>query len=283
MERIGLVLEGGGMKGVFTGGVLDFFIEKNLYFPYVIGVSAGACNALSYMSKQFGRNKRVTIDYIADSRYLSYRNLIKDKSIFGMDFIFNEIPNRLEPFDYDSFQQSEQTLVVGATDCITGEPVYFSNRDGYDMIQVTRASSSLPFVALPVELEGYTLMDGGMADPLPIRKSIEDGNQKHVVVMTKHKDYVKSPFHWKWAAEKMYPQFPGLVETMIHRHQKYNETLQFIRELEEAGKVFVIQPEADLKVSRIEKKRSKLTELYEQGYRYAEAMYEDLLRWMEMA
>ncbi|MEB3101635.1 patatin-like phospholipase family protein [Ferviditalea candida] len=281
MEKIGLVLEGGGMKGVFTGGVLDLFIEKNLFFPYVIGVSAGACNALSYMSKQYGRNKRVTIDYISDPRYLSYRNLLRSKSIFGMDFIFDEIPNRLDPFDYESFQQSEQTLVVGTTDCFTGEPVYFSNKDGYDMVQVTRASSSLPFVALPVELEGYTLMDGGMADPLPIRKSIEDGNRKHVVVMTKHKDYVKRPFQWKWAAEKMYPQFPGLVETMIYRHENYNETLRFIRELEEAGKVFVIQPETDMKVSRIEKKRGKLTELYEQGYRSAETLYEDLLRWME--
>jgi predicted patatin/cPLA2 family phospholipase len=144
----GLVLEGGGMRGVYTAGILEFFLEKALYFPYVIGVSAGACNAISYIAKQKGRNKRVNIEFIRDSRYLSYRNLWKEKSMFGMDFIFDELPNKLVPFDYETFQRTEHTFIVGATDCLTGKPVYFNNHQEDNMNVVLRASSSLPFAQM---------------------------------------------------------------------------------------------------------------------------------------
>ncbi len=280
MENVGLVLEGGGMKGVYTGGVLDFFMDRELYFPYVIGVSAGACNALSYLSKQRGRNRQVTVDFVRDPRYLSYRNLIRKKSIFGMDFIFREIPEQLVPFDFQTFSDSKQKLVVATTESFSGEPAYFSNDVEEDMILATRASSSLPFVAQPVQLKGMTLFDGGMADPIPIRKSIADGNRKHLVVMTKTKDYVKRPFRHPWFAKRMYPQYPGLVEAMIRRHRIYNETVAYVRELEAQGSAFVIQPSADLKISRVEKDPLKLEKFYELGYCDAERAYDSILSWI---
>ncbi len=193
MEGIGLVLEGGGMRGVYTAGVLEYFMEQDLYFPYVVGVSAGACNAVSYISKQPGRNKKVTIGYIRDHRYLSYRNLFRHKSIFGMDFIFNELPNKLVPFDYDAFYNSPQQFAIGTTDAHTGEPIYYTKHQLMQQtMPIVQASSSLPFVATPIHYEGRTLFDGGLVDPIPVKKSLADGNKKHIIVLTKEQGYRKT-------------------------------------------------------------------------------------------
>jgi predicted patatin/cPLA2 family phospholipase len=280
MDQIGLVLEGGGMRGVYTGGVLDYFMEKELYFPYVIGVSAGACNGSSYISRQPGRNKRVTIDYIRDPRYLSYRNLFKEKSLFGMGFLFDALPYRLEPFDFDTFYRSEQQFVIVTTDCVTGRPVYFNKDDGHDVLKVLQASSSLPFIAQPVKIDGLTLMDGGIADPVPIRKAQQDGNRKNVVVLTRNRAYKKKPFKFKRLAKKVYPQYEGLVEALISRYKVYNDTMQYIEQLERGGEVFAIRPSQPLKVSRLEKNRKALLALYEQGYHDAKQLYERLLKFL---
>ncbi|TCS84467.1 patatin-like phospholipase family protein [Tepidibacillus fermentans] len=281
MEGVGLVLEGGGMRGVYTAGVLEFFMEQDLYFPYVIGVSAGACNACSYISRQKGRNKRVTIDYVNDPRYLSYRNLWKEKSIFGMDFIFDEIPKRLDPFDFETFNHSKQRFIVGTTDVFTGKPVYFDRESVEDVLQLVRASSSLPFAAPTVHIDGYTLLDGGIADPIPIRKSIKDGNLKNVIVLTRNRGYRKRPFKYKWLAKRKYPRYQGLIDAMVNRHQVYNETLDFIKQLEEEKKAFVIRPSQPLSVKRTEKDQKKLEELYHQGYEDAKKSYIHLKRWIE--
>ncbi|NOV88494.1 putative patatin/cPLA2 family phospholipase [Clostridium acetobutylicum] len=202
MNNIGLILEGGGMRGVYTAGVLDFFMDKNLYFPYVSGVSMGACNAASYVSKQRGRTKSVTVDLADDSRYISLKNFIKYKSIFGMDFIFDEVPNKLFPFDFNTFSNSTQKLVIGTTDCLTGKEVYFSHSSSNDILDIIRASSSLPFISEPVKINNYTLMDGGIADPIPIKRSIEDGNAKNVLILTREADYIKNPFKHNWILSK---------------------------------------------------------------------------------
>lgn len=281
MEQIGLVLEGGGMRGVYTAGLLDFFMEEGLYFPYVIGVSAGACNATSYISRQKGRNKIVNIDYIKDPRYISYRNLLKEKSLFGMDFIFDEIPNRLTPFDYDRFYSSEQRFVITTTDCHTGKPVYFEKHSCSNILSVLRASSSLPFLAQPVEYEGFTLLDGGVSDPIPVKKSIEDGNLRNVIVLTRNKGYRKKPFKMKLLARKMYPDYECLVGSLFRRHEVYNETLDYIEKLESENKAFVFRPSSPIKVSRIEKDRKKLDSLYEMGYEDAKRSICKLKEWMD--
>ncbi len=268
----GLVLEGGGMRGLYTAGILDFFLEKNLQLPYVIGVSAGACHAASYISRQSGRNKKVNIGYIRDPRYISYRNLIRTKSLFGMDFVFNEIPNRLEPFDYETFYQSNQSYFIGTTDCVTGQPVYFdAKKSPPDLIlKALMASSSLPFVSPTVEIEGKVLLDGGIVDPIPVRKSIEAGNTKHVIILTRNKEYRKQPFRSKWLANRFYSNYPEFTKAMLKRHEVYNVTLELIEELERSGKAFVLRPSEPLQVSRLERNPEKLLHLYKLGFKDAE-------------
>lgn len=274
----GLVLEGGGMRGLYTAGILDFFLEQNLQLPYVIGVSAGACHAASYISRQCGRNKRVNIGYIKDPRYISYRNLIKTKSLFGMDFVFNEIPNHLEPFDYETFYQSDQSYFIGTTNCVTGEPIYFDAKKSSPeiILKALMASSSLPFVSPLVEIQGKVLLDGGIVDPIPVRRSIEDGNKKQVVILTRNKDYRKKPFKSKWLAHCFYSKYPEFREAMFNRHVIYNETLDFIEELVNSDQAFVIRPSEPLQVGRLERNPQKLTDLYKLGYRDAESSYQQL-------
>lgn len=281
MEGIGLVLEGGGMRGLYTSGVLDFFMEKDLYFPYVIGVSMGACNGASYISRQKGRNKRININYINDPRYLSYRNLIRKKGLFGVDFAYDEIPNKLEIFDTKTFNQAKEKFIIGTTDCDNGEPIYFEKNDCYDSIlDIIRASSSLPFLAPVVKHNGLNLLDGGVIDPVPIKKSIKDGNNKNVIVLTRNKGYIKKPFKMKLLAKVMYPKYKGLIEAMINRYRIYNETIRYIEELEKDGKVFVIRPNKILEVRRIEKDKQKLLNLYNQGYEEANQCYDKLKKWI---
>lgn len=281
MEQTGLVLEGGGMRGVYTAGVLDFFLEQELHFPYVIGVSAGACQAASYVSRQPGRNKKVNIGYIREPRYLSYRNLLKSRSLFGMDFIFDEIPKKLEPFDFDTFYQSPQRYVIGTTNCHSGEPVYFDKETcGPELIlKVLRASSSLPFVSPIVKVNGLDLLDGGISDPIPVRQSIAAGNRKHLVVLTRPHGYRKKAFSHPWLARRAYKAYGGLVQAMLDRHQVYNDTLDFIDSLEQEGGAFVIRPSKPLQVSRLERNVQKLTELFNLGYEDAKDAYSRIVNW----
>lgn len=281
MEGIGLVLEGGGMRGVYTGGVLDYLMDQELYFPYVIGVSAGACNAASYISRQKGRNRKVTVDFIRNPRYLSYWNLFREKSIFGMKLIFDEIPNKLVPFDFEAFERSPQTFVVGTTDCITGEAYYLGKSSGLPMLPVIQASSSLPFLSKPLSIDGRILMDGGVTDPIPVRKALRDGNERAVIVLTRHREYRKEPFKLGWLAERVYPRYEGLRKAMHQRSEVYNETLEWIEDLEAEGRAFVIRPEIPLPVGRMEKNERKLGAVYEQGYADAKRLGTRLLAWME--
>lgn len=283
MGKVGLVLEGGGMRGLYTAGVLDFFMEKNLYFPYVIGVSMGACNAASYISRQKGRNKRINIDYIDDPRYLSIKNWISRKGIFGSDFIFDEIPNKLELFNMEAFKNSREKFVIGTTDCDNGKPVYFEKDECMDdVLDIIKASSSLPFMSPIVKYNGINLLDGGISDPIPVKKSIEDGNNKNVVILTRNEGYVKKPLKFKFLVRKVYASHKGLIDSMINRYKKYNDTIKYIEKLERLGKAFVIRPLKAMKVKRIEKDRKKLVELYEQGYKEAENYYEDLDKWLQL-
>ncbi len=275
----GLVLEGGGMKGVFTAGVLDYFMEKSLYFPYIVGVSAGACQAVSYLSRQKGRNRTVNIGYIRDPRYLSYRNLLIHRSIFGMDFMFDEIPNRLVSFDYDTFNMARERLIIGTTECFSGAPVYFE-KGKCDILRVLRASSSLPFVSRVVEIDGQKLLDGGVSDPIPIRKSIADGNEKNVIILTKHEGYRRGPFRARWLARLVYPGYKGLIRTMVQRPEFYNETIDLINVLQKEGKAFVIRPCREVHVKRLERNPEKLEELYRKGYQEAERIYGNLVDWL---
>lgn len=193
ISETGLVLEGGGMRGVYTAGVLEYFLEQDLSFPYVIGVSAGACNAASYLSKQKGRNRIVNVDYVTDPRYISWRNFFKSRQFFGMDFIFDEIPNKLVPYHFEEFYKNQSEFVIGTTDCHTGKPVYFNRKDyGKDVLKVLKASSSLPFISPEVDFNKRVLLDGGISDPIPIKKAQQDGYKKNIVILTRNRAIPKS-------------------------------------------------------------------------------------------
>ncbi|WP_257348331.1 patatin-like phospholipase family protein [Pseudalkalibacillus decolorationis] len=282
MTSTGLVLEGGGMRGVYTAGVLEFFMEQDFYLPYVIGVSAGACHAASYLSRQKGRNKQVCIGYVQHPDYISLKNLIRKKQLFGMDLIFDVIPNQLVPFDYDAFHQTAEKFVIGTTDCMTGEPVYYEKSAYRDhILPILRASSSLPFMAPVIELEGRHLMDGGISDPIPIKRSEQDGNTKNIVILTRNDGYLKKRSKLNWLARRFYPKYKGLIERLDDRFQNYNDTLSYIQEKEKSGDVYVIRPTERIKVGRAERNPVKLTELYEQGYRDAAKHLDSIKRWQE--
>lgn len=281
MYSSGLVLEGGGMRGVYTAGVLDYFLEQKLYFPYVIGVSAGACHGSSYVSKQHGRNRQVTIDYVKHRDYISYRNLILKKELFGMDFIFEKLPNELVPFDFTTFNSSTDKFLIGTTDCLTGEPVYYEKSEfPADVLKLIRASSTLPFMAPAIEFQGKTLMDGGIADPIPIRKAMNDKVNKNVIILTKHRGYRKKKSSFSWVPKYAYKQFTGLTSALETRYKVYNETLDYIEELESKKEILVIRPSRTMKVGRAERNPVKLTQLYELGYEDAKKEYESMLEWL---
>ncbi|MBI6871831.1 patatin-like phospholipase family protein [Clostridium aciditolerans] len=281
MNNIGLVLEGGGMRGLYTCGVLEYFMEKDLYFNYIIGVSAGASNAASYISKQKGRNIKVNTGFLKDWRYMSFRSLVLKKSFFGMDFIFKDIPDKYVEFDYETFHNAPCEFLVGVTDCKTGKPLYFNKKDirseGFDVL---RASCSLPLMSPIVNLKGYELLDGGISDSIPITKSIKDGNDKNIIILTRNKDYRKSPLKFANLIKMKYKKYPLLIETMMNRHKKYNDTLDYIERLEEEGKAIVIRASKELKVDRLEKDPVKLQELFQNGYEDAQNAYKRIMEFI---
>lgn len=283
MEKVSLILEGGGMRGVYSAGVLDLLLDENIDIKYCVGVSAGACNCVSYVSKQKKRNYRVNINYINDKRYLSIRNLLLTGSAFGMDMLFDIIPNELEVFDHETYINSNTKFFVGSTNCDTGLPEFYNikdfNVDGYDAL---KASISLPLVAKIINYDNKNLLDGGIAAPIPIQKAIEDGIEKHVVILTRHRGYRKEKTKIMPIIKRKYKNYPKLVEAIENRYKIYNETLELINKLEKEGKCFVISPSTPLKVSRFERDKEKLKVVYNQGYEDALKLSKDLKRFLEI-
>lgn len=277
MNKIGLILEGGGMRGIYTAGVLDFFIEKNIEVNITIGVSAGSCHASSYLSKQYKRAYNATVDYINDKRYLSFSNLIKTGSIFGMDFMFNKIPNELNIYDYDTFSKSKSKFVVVATNCETGSPEYFELKDLKKEIIYMQASCSIPMFANIVEIDDFKLVDGGVSDSIPIEYALNQGYKKNIVVLTRDITYKKNKQKFLSIVNRKYKKYPNLIKAIENRHLNYNKSLNLVNQLEKDGDVLVIRPKKPVNVSQIEKNAKKLTSLYEEGYDDAKELYDKIL------
>lgn len=263
--KTGLVLEGGGMRGVYTVGVLDLLMDQDVRFDYVIGVSAGACNGASFVSEQKGRALRVNTVYLDDKRYLSLQNFVKTKSLFGMDFLFGEIPDRLDPYDYQRLQESPVEFVVGVTDVLTGRPAYFTKEALRKNLDVLRASSSIPVFSPPVAVGSRLYLDGGTSDPIPVEKALADGCDRLVVVLTRQRGFVKKPESmrpvYRWALRR----YPEMITALDRRHEVYAQALERVRELEREGKAVVIAPSKAPDVGRFEKSKTKLSALYMQG------------------
>ncbi len=278
MAKVSLILEGGGMRGLYTAGVLDYFMEKGLVFQDIIGVSAGACNSVSYISGQRGRNLEINTDYCSDKRYISIMGLFTRGSIFNMDFLFDDIPNKLIPFDYDTFKASDCRLTTVSTDCRTGKAVYTPIKDMSTDGVYVRASSSIPLVSPIVEVDGKLLVDGGPSDSIPIGYSIASGFDIHIVVLTRHNGYVKNK-------NKLYPlcklalrKYPNLAATIKDRHKNYNESIRLSEQLEKQNKAVIIRPKMPVEVSRFEKNPENLRRLYKNGYEDAAEKFKDILK-----
>lgn len=271
---IGLALEGGGMRGWYTAGVLTALTENRIEFPCVYGISAGASNALSYISGQNTRELgRAMIRNVADERYLSVRNLQKTGSLFGFDFIFGELFHHLLPFDYETFFDSPVQLKVGATDLKTGRAVFFDKSQLDEDLTAVRASCSLPFISPVVSYRGYELLDGGCAMPIPLERSIFDGNEWNVVVLTRDVSYRKElrPEFPRSVLRVKYADYPSFVDAMMKRPETYNNELDVCRRQEQAGKAFVIRPSRPIVTSRYEKDPDKLCRIYDMGIQDCES------------
>lgn len=283
MYHAGLVLEGGGMKGIYTVGVLDFFLEKGIEFTSVYGVSAGACHMLSYISKQPGRARDVSVDYLDSRHYCSLESLILTGNVFNTEMCYHLIPDYLYPFDNDTFKSYAGRAYSVVTNIATGQAEYMRIRSYPEDIDKVRASASLPLVARSVEIDGQLYLDGGLSDSIPLQRSIVDGNRKSVVVMTKEVGFRRQPADPKMLAlvKTRYVKYPRVAELMAQRHKVYNECLDYIDDLERRGQAFVIRPQHKNNVGRIEKDKDKMLALYQEGYDEAAARYEDLMRFLE--
>ena len=275
--KVELILEGGGMRGIYTAGVLDFFMDKNIIFKDIKAVSAGVGVATSYLSHQRGRTLQIFLDYSTDKRYLSVESFIKTGSAFGIDFIFKTIPNELLPFDYDAYASSNINLWAVCTDLDTGEAVYIKIDDIKEKLDYVIASSSLPLVSKVVHIMDKKLYDGGVVDPIPIKKSIEDGFDLQVLVLTRNSNYRKSKSLSNRIIVTAFRRHKAFANILKERHQIYNDTLDLINDLESKKKVVVIRPSKPLNIDRFEKDTNKLNDLYEMGYQDAKNKYEEIL------
>lgn len=267
----GLILEGGAMRGLFTAGVIDVMMENNIEFDGAIGVSAGAVFGCNYKSHQIGRTFRYNTKFCKDPRYASFRSLLKTGDLYGVDFCYNQIPKTLDVFDTDTYKKSPMEFYVVCTDVETGKPVYKNCMTGDEKdIRWMRASASMPMVSRIVEIDGYKLLDGGMADSIPIRKFQKLGYEKNVIILTQPLNYVKKKNKMLPLLRIFLHRYPNIIRTMKYRHEIYNATTAYIRKLENQGKVLVIRPKQALNIAQVEHDPDELKRVYEIGR--AEAM-----------
>lgn len=272
-DKTALVLEGGGMCGVFTCGVLDFLMDHDIRFPYTIGVSAGACNGLSYMSRQRGRAKYSNIDLLEKYNYIGMKHLLRKRNIMDFDLLFTEFPEHILPYDYEAYFSTPERYVMVTTNCLTGEANYFEEKsDKHRVIDIVRASSSLPFVCPIAFVDSVPMLDGGIVDSIPLRHALEEGYSNNVVILTRNRGYRKEskdiripPF--------LYRKYPRVREALSHRCAVYNGQLDLVERMEDEGRITVVRPLKPVVVDRIERDVRKLTELYEEGYECAEKVF----------
>ena len=281
-KEAALVLEGGGTRGVFTAGVLDYLLEKHVKFPYVIGVSAGACNAIDYVSEQIGRTKDCTIIQDKNKRFIGTKDALKKGYLFDMDRLFDEYPNRLFPFDFDTYFASDIQCEVVVTNCLTGEAMYLSEKqDKERLLTICRASSSIPLISPVVDVDGIPCVDGGVADSVPLIHSMKLGHQKNVVVLTRNKGYrKKAPGKSRLLYTAALKKYPNLLNALLNRYRNYNRVMELIEKWEEEGHIFVIRPEVE-PVSRTEQNVEKLTAFYDHGYQLMEQRLGELQAYLE--
>lgn len=278
--KTGLVLEGGGFRGIYTAGVLDAFMENGITFEGVIGVSAGAIHGCSFLSNQKGRSIEYYTKYCNDWRFMSLKSFIKTGNIVGTDFAYHELPEKLVPYDYKAFDNCDIPFYVTVANVETGKPEYIKINDMLADIDYLRASASLPYFSQIVEINGKKYLDGGCADSIPIKAFTDMGFERNVIVLTRHEGYVKKQEHGL-LAKLLYRKYPEFVQTLLGLCERYKKTLEYIKELEKAGKVFVIRPSVPLTIGRMEHDPERVRAVYDIGAGDAERKMSDLKAWLK--
>ena len=270
LENIGLVLEGGGMRGTFTSGVLDYMMDHDIEVPYGIGVSAGACNGVSFVSHQRGRAKFSNIDLLDKYKYIGINHLLRTGSIIDMDMLYNRFTEEILPFDYDTYFARPMRFEMVTTDCLTGQACYMEEQhDRHRLIDIVKASASLPYVCPICYVDNRPMLDGGIVDSIPIERAMNQGYEKNIVVLTRNKGYRKKEKTIQHPSF-IYRRYPQLRQALIMRNIRYNNQLSLIEQMEAEGRILVIRPEKPIVVDRMEKNVKKLTDLYNEGYACAE-------------
>ena len=281
MEKVALVLQGGGTRGAFTSGVLDLFMEHGLEFDAVLGVSAGALNGQNFVSKQIYRNKWCSTVLMQDKKFLSPKNIFKYKSLFNFDYYFKEGEKDF-PFDEKAFFSNPTRYFACATNCLTGEPIYFEKGVCSDMIKAVVASSSLPLVSAPVMVEDTPCLDGGVVVVVPLRKAIELGYKKIVVVLTRDKGFRKrkTPNTQKAAAALLYGKYRKFLKAFNRQHEIYNEILDEVESMGDKKEILVIQPEEPINIGHTNLKVEVIEDLYNKGYNVAKKHIEEVKKYI---
>ena len=281
-EKTGLVLEGGGMRGIYTAGVLDVFLEKGIAFDGVIGVSAGVVHGCSYLSGQKGRSIRYYKRYCRDWRFMSFLNFLLTGNMVGEKFCYHDLPDRLEPYDYEAFKRSKTAFYATCSNVETGRPEYLQMTDMKAHVDIMRASASLPCISRIVRIHGMKLLDGACTDSVPVRAFRRMGYEKNVVVLTRQEGYVKKP-EKNPMVRMRYFRYPRFVKAVEQRHLNYNKTVRYIHRLEKAGEVFVLRPSRELTIGRMEHDPKKLQWTYDLGRQDALDRLFELENWLKEA
>lgn len=274
--KIGLVLEGGAMRGMYTAGVLDVMMEENIMVDGMIGVSAGALFGSNYKSRQIGRTIRYNKRFCRDPRYMSLRSLMKTGDLYGEQFCYHEIPDHLDPFDRETYEKNPVDFYVVCTDVHTGQPVYhLCNRGDDAEIQWMRASASMPMVSRVVSVDGYDMLDGGISDSIPVKWFSEQGYEKMIVVLTREAGYQKKKER-TGLMKILSGKYPAVVDAMAKRHTMYNAELEEVKQMEASGRAFVIRPSHPVTIKRTERDPEKLQALYDLGRADAAKLMDDM-------
>lgn len=275
-DNTALVLEGGGLRGVFTCGVLDCFMDKGIRFPFTVGVSAGACNGLSYMSGQRGRAKSSNIDLMDKHHYVGFKYLLTQGCIMDYKLLFEDFPEKIIPYDYEAYFANTDRFVMVTTNCLTGKAEYLEEKsDSKRVMDIVRASSSLPYVTKITYVDGVPMLDGGIADSIPVEYAKSQGYERMVVILTRNKGYRKNEKQLP-VPKVIYRKYPELRKTLASRNAQYNRTMEMIERLEEEGSLTVLRPVHPIEVDRMEKDTDKLRALYQEGYELAESFLSSL-------
>ena len=276
---VGLVLEGGGMRGMFTAGVLDALMEQNIQIDKIIGVSAGALFGINYASNQKERALRYNLKYLKDKRYMGFHSLFTTGNIVNKDFAFYDLPFNLDPFDQNEFEKSHIDFYLAATNIENGKAEYFKIENVFKEMECFRATSAMPFVSKFVEINGQNYLDGGIADSTPFEKAQELGCDKIIVVLTQPIDYRKTKSS-SFLFKLFYRKYPHLVKTLENRYRTYNEQVEEIIRLEKQNKIFVIRPNVSLNIGRLERDETKIRTVYELGKKILSAQIQDLKKYL---